>query len=470
MRADYLRLADEVAARIADGTLRPGDRLPTQRAYARRRRIAASTAARVYRELVRRGLVTGEVGRGSFVRANPGPGQPIAALAEPAAAPVDLELNYPVVPGQAELLAPALKALMRPDVLEDALRPIGVAGHEIARSCFAGLAAFGDWRPAPESVLFAGNGRQAIAAAVAALVPPGGRLGVEALTYPGIKSLARRLGLTLVPLPMDAAGPDPAALAAIHAAAPLHAVYIQPRAHNPLGFDWPAARREQLADVLARHAIPVIEDAVWSFIADGGAAGKPDGGTDGGGVNGGAGGARGPFAALLPGQTVLVDSVSKRLAPGLTVGHIVAPYPMRPAIAEALRAAAALPSSFALEATVRWIGDGTLERVCAAKRADALVRLRLAQAVLAPVAARRPPSVVEQGSYFFWWELPEPLRAEPFVAAALEHGIAVTPGSAFAADPRSTPRAVRIALASPPLGVLERALARLAELAAGALS
>lgn len=215
----------------------------------------------------------------------------------------------------------------------------------------------------------------------------------------------------------------------------------------------------------------MIEDAVWSFIAarggDGG-GGDGDGGGDGGG-GGADNDAPGPFAALLPEQTVLVDSVSKRLAPGLTVGHLVAPAPMRPGIAEALRARAALPGSFALEATVRWIGDGTLERVCAAKRADALARLRLAHEVLAPVTPRRQPSRREQGSYFFWWELPEPLRAEPFVAAALEHGIAVTPGSAFAADPRSTPRAVRIALASPPLEVLERALTRLAELAAAAV-
>jgi DNA-binding transcriptional MocR family regulator len=460
MRADYLRLADEVAARIADGTLRPGDRLPTQRAYARRRGIAPSTATRVYRELVRRGLVAGEVGRGSFVRADPqGPGRPATALAEPSAAPVDLELNHPVVPGQADLLAPALHGLLRPDALADALRPIGVAGTEIARARFAGLVACGGWTPGPEAVLFAGNGRQAIAAALTALVPPGGRLGVEALTYPGVKSLARARGLNLVALPMDAAGPDPAALAAIHAAAPLHAVYVQPRAHNPLGVCWPAARRARLAQVLAACAIPVIEDAVWSFIA-GPEADAP-----------------GPFAALLPGQTVLVDSMSKRLAPGLTVGHLVAPEPMRPALAEALRGAGALPGRVPLEAMVRWIGDGTLERVCADKRADALARLRLAHTMLP--APRRPwargsgpeaeaEAGIEQGSYFFWWELPEPLRAEPFVAAALEHGIAVTPGSAFAADPRSTPRAVRIALASPPPDVLERSLARLAELARSA--
>jgi DNA-binding transcriptional MocR family regulator len=159
---------------------------------------------------------------------------------------------------------------------------------------------------------------------------------------------------------------------------------------------------------------------------------------------------------------VLVDSLSKRLAPGLTAGFLVAPEPLRPALADALRATAGPPGAFALEAAVRWIGDGTVARIVADKRADAAARQRLAGQVLAGHALR-----AHQGSYYLWWELPEPWRAETFTAAALEHGIAVTPGSAFAADPRSTPRAVRVALASPPLDVLERALGTLARIAAG---
>src|SRR5689334_7535365 len=100
---DYRRVADSVAADIASGRLRPGDRLPTQRAFARRLGIADSTAGRVYAELTRRGLVVGEVGRGTFVRAAAPAAGP--ALAEPALARIDLELNYPVVAGQTELLA-----------------------------------------------------------------------------------------------------------------------------------------------------------------------------------------------------------------------------------------------------------------------------------------------------------------------------------------------------------------------------
>ena len=67
MKSEYLKLADTIAAEIADGTLKAGDRLPPQRNFAWERKIAVSTASRVYSELLRRGLVVGEVGRGTFI-------------------------------------------------------------------------------------------------------------------------------------------------------------------------------------------------------------------------------------------------------------------------------------------------------------------------------------------------------------------------------------------------------------------
>jgi Transcriptional regulators containing a DNA-binding HTH domain and an aminotransferase domain (MocR family) and their eukaryotic orthologs len=66
---EYLKLADTVAAEIANGGLKPGDRLPPQRSFAYERKIAVSTASRVYTELLRRGLVVGEVGAARSFRA-----------------------------------------------------------------------------------------------------------------------------------------------------------------------------------------------------------------------------------------------------------------------------------------------------------------------------------------------------------------------------------------------------------------
>ena len=64
---EYVKLADAIAADITNGALKPGDRLPPQRNFAYERSIAVSTASRVYTELLRRGLVVGEVGRGTFI-------------------------------------------------------------------------------------------------------------------------------------------------------------------------------------------------------------------------------------------------------------------------------------------------------------------------------------------------------------------------------------------------------------------
>lgn len=71
-------------------------------------------------------------------------------------------------------------------------------------------------------------------------------------------------------------------------------------------------------------------------------------------------------------------------------------------------------------------------------------------------------------AYHCWWELPDPWRADTFVAAAARRGIAVTPSGAFAIGSGHVPNAVRLALASPPVDVLAEALGVLAGLAQGA--
>jgi DNA-binding transcriptional MocR family regulator len=432
---DFRQVADAVAAQISGGRLRPGDRLPTQRDFARRNAIANSTAGRVYAELARRGLVVGEVGRGTFVRAAASQDGP--ALAEPAAAPVDLELNYPAVAGQSELLGAGLARLARPDVLAAALRPAGVTGTAAAREAVGALLGGPRWQPDPSELVFAGNGRQVIAAALAALVPAGGRIGVEELTYPLVRAVAGRLGQTLVPLACDTGGLLPRALLDAHRAAPLSAVYLQPTLHNPLGTTMPESRRAELAEALRETGVVAVEDAVWSFLRD----------------------APPPLAAYLPEQVVLADSLSKRLAPGLTLGFAVAPPRLAGPLTDALRSAGSTPTGYALEAATGWLTDGTAATVAAAKRADAAARQTIAAQCLAGLAVRADPH-----AYFCWWDLPSPWRADTFTAAAARRGIAVTPATSFTVGPHRTPAAVRLGLANPSPAALRQALTTLAAL------
>ncbi len=432
----YQAIADRLAADIAQGRLRPGERLPPQRDFAHRHGIANSTASRVYAELRRRGLVSGEVGRGTFVRA--ASAAPRRGLEAPAVERVDLELNFPAAPDQAALLARSLGGLVRRTAdLAASLQPIGVRATAAARHVSATFLARGGWSPDPADILFAGNGKQAITASLAALVPTGERLGVEALTYPLVKGVAARLGMDLVPLAMDDDGVRPDALARAQRTTPMRAVYLQPTLHNPLGTTMPRRRREALAALLRQLDLAVVEDAIYDFLAEG----LP------------------PLAALAPERVVLIDSLTKRLSPGLTAGFAVAPPVLSERIALSLRTGAWLASGFALEAGMRWMTDGTALTIMDAKRRDAAARQAVARERLSGLAVRADPR-----AYHCWVTLPEAWRAEAFVAAAARRGIAVTPAAAFAARPGHAPNACRLALASPDIATLGDALTTLAGL------
>src|SRR5260370_40852752 len=236
---EYVNLADTVAVEIASGGPTPGGGVPPQRSFDYERKIAVSTASRVYTELLRRGLVVGEVGRGTCVSGETRRG--IAMPTEPRGARIDLEVNYPILPTQSAMIARSLAGLERPEVLGLALRHSTPAGTQAARTISAEFLSREDWSPAPDQLVFTANGRQCIAAALAAMVPSGGRCGVEALTYPFIKDIAARLGGTLVPLAMDENGVRPDAGQKAAREADLAALYGQPTIQNPLRMTMPQA-------------------------------------------------------------------------------------------------------------------------------------------------------------------------------------------------------------------------------------
>jgi DNA-binding transcriptional MocR family regulator len=357
------------------------------------------------------------------------------ALAEPARARVDLELSFSAPPEQSAILAASLGAMLRDDVLATALTPVGVAGTPAFREATAASLSRAGWAPGPSSIMFSGNGRQAIAAAIAALVPPGERLGVEELTYPVVKGIATRLGVTLVPLGMDDHGVLPEAL---RSARQLRAVYLQPTLHNPLGTTMPEQRRADIATVLHELGTYAIEDGIYAFLRDD----VP------------------PLAELAPDRVVAVDSLSKRVAPGLTVGFAVAPEGLEDRLASAIRSGGWAAPRFSLEAGVRWLAGGAVKKLQEIKRNDAAARQQIARERLADFDVQADPT-----AYHCWWRLPDPWRADTFVAAAARYGIAVTPGAAFTIVPSRAPNAVRLALAAPPPDVLASALDTLAVLA-----
>jgi len=436
-RARYKSLVDTFARDIRSGSLAPGTRLPTHRQLASTHGLALVTASRVYTELEAMGLVSGETGRGTFVREiTLSPGQGIGQVAM-AAGMIDLNFNYPSLPGQADLLRTALRQLALSGDLESLLRyqPHGGRAHEraaVARHLRSrGLTVPG------EQVLMVSGAQHGLAVAMMALLKPGDVVAVDGLTYSGFKVLAEVLHLEIVALPVTAAGPDLGCLEDLCRRRKVRAVYSMPTLHNPLGWVLGIEQREQLVAIARQHDLILIEDAAYAFLAED---------------------APPPLAELAPERTVYISGLSKSVATGLRVGFVAVPLQWVHALERTIMATVWNAPGVMTAIAIAWIEDGTVLQLEAQKREDARARQVLVEEVLVGLDYIRHPS-----SYFLWLPLPEDTRADQFAMALTRENISVSTAEPFATTAH-VPHAVRLALGSVDMAALREALIKVRRL------
>ncbi|TGD86255.1 PLP-dependent aminotransferase family protein [Mycolicibacterium sp. CH28] len=436
-RARYRRVVDALASDIRSGTLAPGARLPTHRELAACEGLALATASRVYAELAALGLVSGETGRGTFVRALTVP--PSHGIDQPAVAAdvIDMNFNSPALAEQADLLRTALRDLAARGDVAALLRYQPHAGQPHERSVIAEHLRERGLHADPKHVLIVSGAQHGLAVTVLAALKPGDVVAVDALTYPGFKVLAEAHQLELVPLPAASDGSDLDALERLCAAESVRAIYTMPTMHNPLSWISPADWRERLTAIARRHRLLVIEDAAYAFLAED----PPP-----------------PVAALLPESTVYISGLSKSVATGLRFGFLRAPADLVAPIERAIRATTWNAPPLVTAIATSWIEDGTVARLEAAKRGDARHRNAVARAILTGHDLVGHPS-----SYILWLPLPADVRPDQVVADLLDHRVAATTAEPFATTGH-TPRALRLALGSVEIDQLERALQTVAEI------
>ena len=431
--AKYKAVVDAFARAIRAGRLPSGTRLPTHRELASRESIALVTASRVYAELEAMGLVSAEQGRGTFVRdlaLPPGHG---AYQRTVAADSIDLNFNNPSLPGQPDLLRGALRELATSGDLDALLRYQPHLGRRHDRVAIARHLRRRGLAVSDEHIGIVNGAQHGLAATVIALLQPGDVVAVDALTYPGFKVLAHTFRLELAPLPVTGHGPDLGALERLCATRRVRAVYTMPTLHNPLGAVLDAAARARTVEIAHRHGLLLIEDAAYAYLA----ADAPP-----------------PLAALAPETTVYVSGLSKSVATGLRIGFVAAPESAVPALERAIRATTWNTPALTAAIACRWLEDGTVERLEAAKRADARARQSIAREVLEGL-----PLVGHPASYFVWLPLPEDARADRIAASLARDHISVATAEPFAtATP--APRALRLALGSADLHGLRATLGR----------
>lgn len=442
----YQALADAIARAIETGELPPGSRLPTHRDLAYRLGCTVGTVSRAYALAEQRGLIAGQVGRGTFVRERPGEGADPAGgsglahllLSGDGSEPVvDLARNLPNLGLSGSFLRSALAEAGNTPFLGALLGYPPAAGHVPQREAVARWVARHGIVAGAENVVLTAGTQQALSGALMAMLRPGQVLLCEEPSYAGLRDIAALTGVRLHGVAMDWLGMQPDALARAARETGARVAIVTPVLQNPTTVTMDEARRAEIADCARRHDLLLIEDDVYGDLPKA----RPQ-----------------ALAALIPERVIYVGSLSKCLAPALRLGWAVSTPVLAQRVAEAIGAMSLNTSPLSAELGRLWLAQGA--PTLPALREDIALRQRIARTALAGLEILGDPEALHLVLL-----LPPPWTGPDFVAAARELGIRAVPLEAFHVAGSTGRPGVRLTLTMvPDPADLGTALERLAAL------
>ena len=455
-----VRIYRQLFDAVADGRLRPGERLPPTREMARRLAVSRNTVALAYERLAAEGILEGRVGAGTFVSAVPTAPSVRRAPSGGAVAPRRVWSALPPVwRGAGPEVPPFDFRAGNPDpqlfpyaawrrLVARELRPSSFrqtdygdpAGHQGLRAAIArhvGVAR--GVRADAEDVIVTQGAQQALDLVGRVLIEPGACVAVEEPGYPPARHLFRSLGARVVGVPVDGEG---LVVAALPRAARL--VYVTPSHQFPLGMPLSPARRVALLAWAEARGALVIED---DFDSEFRFAGRP----------------LDPLQNLdRGGRVAYVGSFSKVMLPALRLGFLIAPASLQPA----LRAAkwlsdghAPVPTQAAL---ARFIDGALLARhIRKVSREYAARHARIAEALAGPLGRWLRPVPSAAGLHLSAFAAPgvDVARVAERAAAC---GVAVRTLSFFG-DGKASPDGLVIGYGAIPTARVPEGLRRLRE-------
>ncbi|MFA9283183.1 PLP-dependent aminotransferase family protein [Comamonas sp. SY3] len=413
----FLQIADALQSAVADGLLKPGDRLPPQRHLAALLDVDLTTITRAYGEARRRHLLEGRGARGTYVAA---PKVELTAV-------LDLGMNTPPPPaglafddllkqGLSQVLMGADAALLMTYHLGGGSDVDRQAGAQWLQPMFGPVDA--------EQLVVCPGAQAAIAASILALTEPGDVILAEPVGYPGLRSAATQLGRQLVAVTTDQHGMRPDSLEQACRQHQPALLYLNPTLQNPTAITMPLARRQALLAIAQRCKVRIVEDDPYWLLAE---APPP------------------PLARLAPEQVLYISTLSKCLTPGLRVAFVLVRDPvLRERFQAALRSFALMVSPLSAALATQWILGGSAYGLMEGVRKEARLRHRMARDLLAGRYSGAGDGL------HVWLELPGYWSPSQLAQAAYSEGIAITPAEAFATDPTDTHtvHAIRISLGS----------------------
>ncbi|MDZ4077222.1 MULTISPECIES: PLP-dependent aminotransferase family protein [Hydrocarboniphaga] len=432
----YKAYADEVAALIDAGALKPGQRMPSVREASRHRGLSVVTMLKAYHLLEARGRIVARERSGYFVSSQPKLNPLAPAISQPLAASTAVE--------KADLIHEVIEAVKQRNVV-----PLGSAFPSpqlfpfprLYRSLCRGVRELDPWQTV--SALSPGNAElrrqialryhidgldigaddlvvtdgamEALNLCLQAVTRPGDTVVIESPTFYVALQALERLGLRAVEVATHAdEGIDLDALAQVLQTQKPAACWLMTSFQNPLGALMPDDKKRKLVELLEEHGVPLIEDDVYGELHY--SATRP------------------PPAKTYDrsGNVLHCASFSKCLAPGYRVGW-AAPGRYLATVQRlklSTTLSTALPSQLALADYLNEAGyDRHLRQLRSALHAqrDAVIDA-VREFFPAGTRVTRP-----QGGYFLWVELPRGTDTLRLHQLALAQRISLAPGAIFSA-------------------------------------
>ncbi|MBD8890353.1 PLP-dependent aminotransferase family protein [Roseibium litorale] len=433
----YARLAHQIAEDIMTGTLPSGAKLPPQRDLAYDLGVTVGTVGRAYAIVRERGLVSGEVGRGTFVlgsapaqengqaafpeQASETASQPRRNVFTPAVAWTEAAMTAPdpgfgstraAVPpadamrldstsapevGQAEIIGLILSDITResPHEIASYTRSVSDDWREAGRRWLSRS----NWSPDANTIVPANGAQAAIMAILAATTSPGDRVAFEELTYSSIARGAALSGRQPVTVARDEQGPVPEDLERVCSQKHPRVLFVMPTIHNPTLSTMGEARRKDIVTIARQHNLWLVEDEVYGSLRN----------TD-----------LTPVAALAPERTFHVGSLSKSVTAGVRGGWVSAPTSHAQRIYTAHKMLSGGIAYLLAELSSRLILSGAAATLRARILDEITARHAIACACLDGHDFISAPDTP-----FLWLKLPEPWMSSTFKAAANSAGVLI---------------------------------------------
>ena len=417
----YLALADALESDINSGILKPGEKLPPQRELADRLGVNLSTVTRAFRVCELKGIISGVVGRGTFVASDVK--VPLSLLSQHKSSGI-IEMGQ-VLPlySMDKNTARIAKVLLQDMDLQRLLRYSEPAGHLKHRVLGAEWLKGFNLNASAEEILITPGSQNALAICLLTLFEYGDRIAVDALTYPGIKALAAMYGIRLIPIEMTGEGMNPQALLNACKNEGIKGIYLMPEVQNPTTCSMTQNCREQIADIIRKNNLILIEDDAYGYTGSLDSI---------------------PISAHAPEQGIYLGGISKFLGPGFRISFVRVPNAYLEPMKKGLLNTSWMASPITAEIVTRLIETGESDAVFKDKRAEAYKRNELALKKLAQYKVLSRPYV-----FFQWLILPDGWQGRDFEICAREAGVQVFCAEKFAVGSCPLPSAIRISLSGP---------------------